>query len=107
MSLKRCLSQEIAWEGEIHLSDKDIWVNFAVYPSTMGAFVEFRDISHRKSGDEALKSSHVILKQLMESTPLMLAVLDTNFQYLMASQEWIKTLQLPKDFTGKKHKCTG
>jgi PAS domain S-box-containing protein len=88
-----------------------VWINLTVSlvrdlsgePKYFIAVIE--DIDHRKWVELALRQSEATLKLFVKYTPAGIAMLDSNFCYVFASQRWVEDYKLGSvDFiTGHSH----
>jgi PAS domain S-box-containing protein len=72
----------------------DLWLEIHVYPSEAGLGIFFRDITHRKQSELAIREREEILQLFFKYVPSGIAMFDRQMHYMMASQRWVEDYKL-------------
>lgn len=106
------LTSSVPYKIEMQMRCKDgaiIWVQLQGraldLTNPLAASVwTFQDITARKQAEEALVASNKLLERIFASTEVMIAYLDTNFNFIRVNRAYASTDgQEPEFFVGKNH----
>ncbi|MBA43493.1 MAG: hypothetical protein CMF62_05745 [Magnetococcales bacterium] len=96
-ALMQAMKKATASKVEAELK-KNVWVQVSIFPTSVGAYVYFTDISRQKSAKIRVGASIRLLRQILDSAPQALAITDNNWSYLAANRQWVNQFKL----TGQK-----
>lgn len=100
--INECLVSEQVWQGDVELTAAKAHVAVKVMPVPQGVMVLMRDISHHHRQDAFLKSTEVLMRQLVESNPHLVAILDDDWRFINVSAGWSKLFGLDEKYIKNK-----
>lgn len=79
---------------ELRLNKQGVWVELRLFSAAAGVTAYFRDISHDKKRDGRVSPSLSLLRQLMDASPDTVALVSTDWTYILTSRSWTRSFQL-------------
>lgn len=73
---------------------ENVWVQVSIFPTSVGAYVYFTDVSRQKNAKIRVGASIRLLRQVLDSAPQALAITDNNWSYLAANRQWLSQFKL-------------
>ncbi len=91
-------------ENEFSLAGKDYVFDIRVYPARAGLAVIGKDITKHKQDERALAQTNRLLQTILDSTHMMVAYLDADFNFVWVNRAYAEADQRdPSFFPGKNH----
>lgn len=96
--------QPRSFENEFRLAGKDYIFDIRVYPARAGLAVIGKDITKHKQDERALAQTNRLLQTILDSTHMMVAYLDADFNFVWVNRAYAEADQRdPSFFPGKNH----
>jgi len=92
-ALAQATAKSTASKVEAQLRE-NVWVQASIFPTSVGAYVYFTDISRQKNAKIRVGASIRLLRQILDSAPQALAITDNNWSYLAANRQWLGQFKL-------------
>ncbi len=104
VNFRKAMQERQQQAFEMHAVFKDLWHQFRVFPSKEGILVYFQDITEHKKAEEALSRERSLLASVLQTTDVMLAFLDLQFNFVWVNPAYAETCMMkPEDMVGKNH----
>lgn len=79
---------------ELCLRKQGVWVELRLFSAAAGITAYFRDITGDKKREGRVSASLSLLRQLMDASPDTVALVSTDWSYILASRSWTRSFRL-------------